>query len=110
MPTAVENATVIQDKVFNNLQVGQRAVIDMVRSWAETVELVFSKVPELPVAEQAVRPTQLFETGLGFTERVVASQREFANRLFEAAMPASRAPANAASTAAQAAKTGTSKV
>lgn len=99
MPTALETTTAIQDKLFQNLQVGQKAVIDMVRSWAETTELVFSKLPDLTLTDPAARPSHLFETGLGFTERILASQRDFANQVFEAAMPATRAPAAGAASA-----------
>ncbi|MGH9177400.1 MAG: hypothetical protein ACRD0N_02440, partial [Acidimicrobiales bacterium] len=70
MPTALDTSVAIQDKLFQNLQVGQKAVIDMVRSWAETTELVFAKLPDLTLSESAARPSQVFETGLGFTERV----------------------------------------
>jgi hypothetical protein len=94
MPTALDTTNAIQDKLFQNLQVSQRAVVDVVRSWAETTELVFSKLPDLSLSDPSGRPaSQVFETGLGFTERVLASQRDFANQLFEAAMPVTRAPA-----------------
>lgn len=105
MPTALDTTTAIQEKVFTNLQVGQRAILDMVRSWAETTEFVFAKVPELTLADPAGKPTQVLESTLGFTEKVIASQREFANKVFEAALPATRAPASGAqATRNQAAK------
>lgn len=105
MPTALDTTAAIQEKIFTNLQVGQRAVLDMVRSWADTTEFVFAKVPELTLADPAGKPTLALESTLGFTEKVLTSQREFANKVFEAAMPATRAPASAAQAAkSQAAK------
>lgn len=100
MPTALETTTAIQDKVFAGIEAGQKAVVDYVRAWAETVETTFSRLPELATAEP-LKPSQLLETTLGFTERVVASQREFASRLFEAALPATQAATRATSQAAK---------
>ena len=105
MPTPLETTSAIQEKVFHNLQVSQRAMVDVVRSWAETVDLVFSKLPELSV-DPAGRPNQFFETTLGFTEKVLGSQRDFANQIFDAATPATRSPQSAA----QSAKTASQKV
>jgi hypothetical protein len=104
MPTALETTTAIQDKVFAGIEASQKAVVDSVRAWADTVAATFSKLPDLVTAEP-LRPSQVFETTLGFTEKVVASQREFAGRLYEAALPVTKAAAGAASQAAgQAAK------
>jgi hypothetical protein len=99
MPTALETTTAIQDKVFAGIEATQKAVVDQVRAWAETLETTFSKLPDLVTAEP-LRPSQVLDTTLGFTERVVASQREFASRLFEAAQPVANAATRATSRAA----------
>ena len=106
MPTALETTTVIQDKVFAGIQASQAAMVNTVRAWAETVETTFSKLPDL-VTSEPMRPSQVLETTLGFTEKVVASQREFASRLFEAAVPATRGASEAATKASQTAKVST---
>jgi hypothetical protein len=90
----------IQDRILGTVQVGQKAVLDFVRSWAETVEATFSQLPELTFSDPAARPGQGFEGAFAFTERLLASQRDFANQLFEASIPASRAAPRAAQTAA----------
>ena len=97
MPTAVDTTTTIQDKLFESIQAGQRAVVDSVRQWSETVELVASRVPELAFSEP-MKPSQVFEATIGFTERLVSSQRDFASQLLEAALPATRAPQRATQT------------
>jgi hypothetical protein len=91
MPTAVDTTTSIQDKVVESIQAGQRAVVESVRQWSETVELVASRMPELAFSEP-MKPSQVFEATIGFTERLVSSQRDFASQLLEAATPATRAP------------------
>jgi hypothetical protein len=98
MPSAIDTTTEIQQKFLAGLEASQRAVVTLVGTWAETVESVVSKLPELAVTEP-VKPTQALETMFGFTEKVLASQRDFAGQVFQAAMPATRAPAAAANTA-----------
>ena len=103
MPTAVETTNLIQSKLFESIQAGQEAFLDSVRTWAETVELVSAKLPELAFAEP-MKPSQVFEAGVGFTEKVMASQRDFAARLFEAAQPAAKGPNRATDTVTAAAQ------
>lgn len=110
MSSAVETTTAIQDKLLESMQVGQKAMVDVVRSWAEIMETVAAKLPELASTDSPAKPGQFLETALGFTEKVMNSQREFLGQVFEAAVPATRSPASAArsattqAAAAQAAK------
>ncbi len=53
MATAIDTTKEIQDKVFAGIQTGQKAVVDVVSSWSETVELTFSRLPELAFADPA---------------------------------------------------------
>ena len=64
MATALEATTAIQDKMFSALQIGQKAMLDGVKSWAETVETVYAKLPDLMTADP-IKPTQFMETTLG---------------------------------------------
>jgi hypothetical protein len=102
MPTAIETTNAIQDKVLTSIEAGHKAFVDTVRAWSETVETAFSKLPDLAFSEPP-KPGQLLESSVSFTEKLLSSQREFATRVFEAAMPATKAPA-AAAQATQAAK------
>jgi len=99
MPTALDTTTEIQQKFLAGLEASQKAVVTLVSTWAETVESVVSKLPELAVTEP-VKPTQAFESMFAFTEKLLASQRDFAGTLFQAAMPATRVPSTAARSAA----------
>src|SRR5438094_131476 len=104
MPTAIETTKEIQDKVFAGIEASQKAIVDGVRTWAESVETVFSKLPELAFADPA-KPAELLETTFSFTERVFNSNREFATKVFEAVLPATRAAtAGTQSATAQAGK------
>ncbi len=102
MATALETTREIQDKVFAGIETGQSAFVDVVRTWAETVETTLSKLPELAFADPA-KPSELLESTFSFTERVVNSNREFTAKVFEAMLPATRgATAGARSAATQA--------
>lgn len=100
MPTAIDTTTEIQQKFLTGMEAGQKAVVALVGTWAETVESLVSKLPDLVVTEP-LKPTVAFEAMVGFTEKLVASQRDFASQVFQAAMPAARAPAAAAKAAAK---------
>ncbi len=90
MATALDATTAIQDKMFGAMQVGQKAMLDSVKTWADTVETIYAKLPDLMTGEP-VKPTKLLETTVAFTEKVLASQQEFTTKLFEAMMPAAKA-------------------
>ena len=109
MATATEVTQEVQERILDTVQVGQKAFVEFVRSWADTVETTFSKLPELTLTDAPPRPGQFFEGAFGFTERLLASQRDFANQLFEAFVPATRAPSSAARQAAQTAGSKTAR-
>lgn len=108
MANALATTKEIQDKVFVNIETGQQAVVDYVRSWAEAVETTFAKLPELAVAEPA-KPSELLESTFSFTERVFNANREFTSRVFEAMVPATRAATAGTRSATQANRTSSSK-
>ncbi len=91
MATAQQVTNDIQDRVLDTVRVGQKAVVDFVRSWSQTFEATVSKLPELAFPEQPFTPRQAYENAFGFTEKLLASQREFANQVFDAATPVTRA-------------------
>lgn len=104
MATALETTKEIQDKVFASIETGQQAVVDSIRAWAGTVETTFARLPELAFADPA-KPSEILESTFGFTERVFNSNRDFAAKVLEAWVPATRAAtAGARSAAAQAGK------
>jgi len=98
MATALEATTAIQDKMLSSMQIGHKAMLDSAKSWAETIETVYAKMPDLITADP-IKPAKLFEMTLGFTEKVMSSQQEFTTKLFEAMIPATKAATAAATSA-----------
>ena len=100
MATTIEATAAIQDKMLSSMQIGHKAMLDSVKSWADTIETVYAKLPDLMKAEP-IKPTKLFEMTLGFTEKVMSSQQEFTTKLFETMMPVTKAAGAAATAAAK---------
>lgn len=107
MATAQQVTNELQQKLLETVKVGQKGVVDFVRSWSETVETAFSKLSDLSFPEAPYGPISAFEAASGFTREFLASQREFANQVFEAAIPATKAPTGAAQSARNVANAGT---
>jgi hypothetical protein len=107
MPSTIDITKEVQEKVLESMKVGQRAVVDSVRSWASTAETIFSRFPDFVTAEPTAKPNEYFQSAASFAERALASQREFVQHVYEAFVPAARAAANAGP---QSAKAGTAKV
>ena len=107
MATATQVTQEVQERMLETVRVGQKGVVDFVRSWSETLETAFSRLPQMALTDQPPQPGQFFENAFNFTERLLAAQREFASQLFDAAVPAARgasaASAASATTAAAAA-------
>lgn len=97
MATAQQLTTEVQDKVLDTIRIGQKGMVEFVKSWAQTVESTFAKLPDLTFTEGPAKPTEAFENAFSFTEKLITAQRDFASQLFEAAIPATKATAAAAS-------------
>jgi hypothetical protein len=97
MATAQQLTTEVQDRVLDTVRIGQKGMVDFVKSWAQTVESTFAKLPDLTFTEAPVKPTDAFANAFSFTEKLITAQRDFATELFEAAIPATKAPNAAAS-------------
>ena len=97
MTTAQQLTTEVQDKMLDTIRIGQKGMVDFVKSWALTVESTFAKLPDLTFTEAPAKPTEAFENAFSFTEKLITAQRQFATQLFEAAIPATKAATAAAS-------------
>jgi hypothetical protein len=81
----------VQTQVFDLLNKAQDATVDGVRTWAETVEGYVPDLPTLPFADRLPQPSSVVDGAFGFAERLLASQRKFAQELFAAAAPVVKA-------------------
>jgi hypothetical protein len=78
-----------QEELLNAIRNGQQAVVEMVKTWVETVKSATPKVPslQLPLADRLPKPEEVVSGAYDFAEKLLASQREFAGELFKATAP-----------------------
>ncbi len=85
-----------QDQILAAITTTQAAIIDGVRTMSSTMASALPAVPKLPAvpgADKLPTPADAVELGFDFAARLLASQRDFAERLLDAVSPAAPAPA-----------------
>ena len=88
MPTTpTEYVQSAQEQTLKTIRDGQQAVVDAVRTWAETLERIVPAAPSLPFAEQVPTPQEIVQTSFDFAEQLLKAQREFTENLLAAAAP-----------------------
>ncbi|HEY9241626.1 MAG TPA: hypothetical protein VIP48_06570 [Streptosporangiaceae bacterium] len=79
----------IQGEVLDAVRKGQELVVDAVKQWAEAVQAITPSipVPSLPYADKLPKPDEFVASAYDFAERLLASQRTFAENMLDAAKP-----------------------
>jgi hypothetical protein len=81
----------VQTQVFDLLNRAQDRTIDSVRTVAETVEGYVPELPALPFTDRLPDPSSVVDNAFDFAEKLLHSQRKFAEDLFAAAAPVVKA-------------------
>ena len=87
MATATEVISSVEDQVLETVKQGQEAIVKAVRTWADASKSLIPDLPPLPFADQLPNTSELVENAFAFVDKLLASQREFASALLEAAKP-----------------------
>ena len=87
MATANELITSLEDQVLETVKQGQEAIVKAVQTWADASKNLIPDLPALPFADQLPNVTELVENGFAFADKLIASQREFAAAVLDAAKP-----------------------
>ena len=76
----------LQDEILNAVRKSQEAVIDAIRSWSETIQSITPKIPAVPVpgADKLPKPEEVVASAYDFAEKLLASQRKFAEDVVKA--------------------------
>jgi hypothetical protein len=93
----------LQAQFLDSVRKSQEAVIDALRTWAETVHSVSPSLPApVPFADKLPKPSELVADAFDFAGQLLAAQRKFAEDVIQITAPAvaSEAPAAAAKKAA----------
>ena len=109
MATATDMFTGLEEQVLETVKQGQEAIIKAVRSWADASKNLIPDLPPLPFADQLPNVSSLVENSFAFADKLIASQREFAAAILDAAKPVlgatDKAVSNGSAKATPAAKT-----
>jgi len=86
-PTAPQ---VEPDQIIESIRKSQTAVVDVVRTWAETAAKATPSIPSMaPSAQDASDPRELVDSTFDFAAKLLETQREFAHNLINASTPPS---------------------
>jgi hypothetical protein len=87
MATATDMFTGLEDQVLETVKQGQEAIVKAVRTWADASKNLIPDLPPLPFSDQIPATSELVETAFAFVDKMLASQREFAAAILDAAKP-----------------------
>ncbi len=87
MATATEMINGLEDQVLETVKQGQEAIVKAVRTWADASKSLIPDLPPLPFADQLPNTTEIVENAFAFADKLLASQREFAAAILDAAKP-----------------------
>ena len=79
----------LQNEILSTVRKSQESVIDAIKTWVETIQSMTPKVPavDLPFADRLPKPQDVVAGGYDFAEKLLSSQRKFADEVVKAAAP-----------------------
>jgi hypothetical protein len=79
----------LQEEFLKVIRTGQETAVEAVRTWVDTVKSVTPTVPSvrLPLAGRLPAPQDVVTGAYDFAEKLLASQRQFAEELVKATAP-----------------------
>jgi hypothetical protein len=79
--------TSLEDQVLETVKQGQEAIVKAVRTWADASKNLIPDLPPLPFSDQLPATSEIVENAFAFVDKIMASQREFASAILDAAKP-----------------------
>ena len=78
-----------QDEILKLVRTSQDTVVDALQAWTATVQSVTPSLPKLnlPYADQLPKPETLVNGAYDFAERLLSTQRKFANDVLAVTAP-----------------------
>ena len=81
--------TEIQDQFLSVVTKGQEIALEAIKTMVDTIQSVTPKIPsvDIPFADQLPKPQDIVAGGYDFAEKLLSSQRKFADEVVKAAAP-----------------------
>ncbi|HEY1318727.1 MAG TPA: hypothetical protein VGF32_00710, partial [Streptosporangiaceae bacterium] len=79
----------LQDQFLSIVSKSQEIALDAIKSMVDTVQTITPKIPavDVPFAGKLPRPQDVVASGYDFAEKLLSSQRKFADEVVKAAAP-----------------------
>ena len=79
----------VQDELLKVIRTSQETVVEAVKTWVDTAKAVTPRVPsaQLPLAEKLPKPQNIVTNAYDLAEKLLSSQRQFAQELVQATAP-----------------------
>ena len=87
--TSTSTQQELQDQFLSIVRKSQEMALDAIKSMVDTVQTITPKIPsvDVPFAERLPKPQDIVASGYDFAEKLLSSQRKFADEVVKAAAP-----------------------
>jgi hypothetical protein len=79
----------LQDQFLSIVQKSQEIALDAIKTMVDTVQTITPKIPavDVPFADKLPKPQDVVASGYDFAEKLLHTQRNFADEVVKAAAP-----------------------
>src|SRR6476659_3296431 len=79
----------LQEQVLSSARKRQEMALDALKSMVDTVQTLTPRIPtvDVPCADQLPKPQDVVASGYDFAQKLLTSQRKFADEVVKAAAP-----------------------
>src|SRR5216117_3997067 len=79
----------LQDQFLSIVRKSQEMALDAIRTMVDTVQTITPKIPtvDVPFADKLPKPQDVVASGYDFAEKLLHTQRKFADEVVKAAAP-----------------------
>ena len=89
MATTTSTQKELQDQFLSMVRKSQEIALDAIKTMVDTVQTITPKIPsvDVPFADRLPKPHDVVAGGYDFAEKLLTSQRKFADEVVEATAP-----------------------
>ena len=87
--TSTSTQQELQDQFLSIVSKAQEMALDAIKSMVDTVQTITPRIPavDVPFADRLPKPQDVVASGYDFAQKLLSSQRKFADEMVKAAAP-----------------------
>jgi hypothetical protein len=87
--TSTSTQQELQDQFLSIVSKSQEMALDAIKSMVDSVQTITPRIPavDVPFADRLPKPQDVVASGYDFAEKLLSSQRKFADEVVKAAAP-----------------------